>query len=77
MNQKRSEQSWDEILTALDAAGPWPDDFLSEADRDMRPPQVRPVVEALFDEAEEVDPAIEELFGQKRPGDQKADDARD
>lgn len=77
MNQERSEQSWDEILAALDAAGPWPDDFLSEADRDMRPPQVRPVVEALFDETEEVDSAIEELFVQERLEDQKASDARD
>ncbi len=50
MSQKRSEKSWDEIFAELDAAGPWPDDFLSESERDHRPPQVRPAIEALFDE---------------------------
>lgn len=77
MNQERSEQSWDEVLAALDATGPWPDDFLSEAERDMRPPQVRPAIEALFDEPDEVDPAIDALFGQEHPEDQKASDVRD
>lgn len=46
MSQKRSEMSWDEIFAALDAADPFPDDFLSEADRAMRPPQTRPAIEA-------------------------------
>ncbi len=36
MSQKQSEASWDEVLAVLDAAGPWPDDFLSESD--LRPP---------------------------------------
>jgi hypothetical protein len=49
MSQKRSENSWDEVLAELDAA-PIPDEFLSESERDTRPPQVRPAIEALFDE---------------------------
>lgn len=63
MSQKRSEQSWDEILAALDAAGPWPDDFLSESERDMRPPQDRPAIESLFDEDNPTKPAAGEDEG--------------
>jgi hypothetical protein len=47
--------SWDEIFAALDAADPFPEDFLSEAERDMRPPQVRPAIEELFDDDTERD----------------------
>jgi hypothetical protein len=50
MSEKRSEKSWDEIFAELDVAGPFPEDFLSEADRDMRSPQVRPEIEGLFDD---------------------------
>lgn len=52
MNQKRSDDSWNEILAALDAAQ-IPDDFLSESERDMRPPQVRLAVEEMFDDDDE------------------------
>jgi antitoxin VapB len=41
--------SWDEIFVALDAAQ-IPDEFLSESERDMRPPDVRPAVEEMFDD---------------------------
>lgn len=41
--------AWSEIFSALDAAH-IPDDFLSEAERDMRPPDVRPAVDAMFDD---------------------------
>lgn len=51
---KRSEASWDEVLAELDAA-PIPDDFLSELERDMRPPQTRPAIEKLFDDDAEPD----------------------
>ncbi len=37
--------SWAEVFAALDAANV-PDDFLSEAERDRRPPQRRPSLKA-------------------------------
>jgi antitoxin VapB len=45
--------SWDEVLAVLDA-DPIPEDFLSGSERDHRPPQVRPALEALFDGGETV-----------------------
>jgi antitoxin VapB len=39
---------WSEIFAALDAAHV-PDDFLSEAERDKRPPAKRPGLDELFD----------------------------
>jgi hypothetical protein len=39
----------DEIFAALDAAK-IPADFLSDADRDRRPPQDRPALDDLFDD---------------------------
>ena len=41
--------SWAEVFAALDAAQ-IPDDFLSERERDLRPPTIRPELEKLFDE---------------------------
>lgn len=41
--------SWDEIFAALDAAE-IPDDFLSESEREMRLPDVRPSVEEMFED---------------------------
>jgi antitoxin VapB len=41
--------SWAEVFAALDAAQ-IPDDFLSETERDRRPPTTRPELENLFDE---------------------------
>lgn len=52
MNQKRSDDSWSEILAALDATQ-IPDDSLFESERDMRLPQVRPAIEELFDDDDE------------------------
>jgi hypothetical protein len=49
MSQKRSEKSWDEVFAELDAAGPWPDDFLSESD--LHTP-LRAVMEKVFEIAE-------------------------
>jgi len=40
---------WNEVFAALDAADV-PDDFLSKADRDGRPPARRPALEALLAE---------------------------
>ena len=40
--------TWAEVFAALDAAHV-PDDFLSEAERDRRPPESRPVLHELFD----------------------------
>ncbi len=40
--------SWREVLAALDAANV-PDDFLSESERDRRPPAPRPALDELFD----------------------------
>lgn len=40
--------SWSEIFAALDAAHV-PDDFLSEAERDRRPPVKRPALDELFE----------------------------
>ncbi len=62
MSQKRSEQTWDEVLAELDAAQ-IPDDFISESERDMRPPQVRPAIEALFDKDNPTKPAADEDGG--------------
>ena len=42
----------DEVFATLDAAN-FPADFLNEADRDRRPPQPRPEIDQLFDEAPE------------------------
>ena len=52
MTQKRNDDSWNEILAALDAAE-IPDEFLSESERDMRLPQVRLTVEEMFDDDDE------------------------
>jgi hypothetical protein len=52
MSQKLSEGSWDDVLAELDAAA-IPDEFLSESERDMRPPQVYPAIEELFDDDDE------------------------
>jgi len=41
--------SWAEVFAALDAAQ-FPDDFLSDTERDRRPPTTRPELEKLFDE---------------------------
>jgi antitoxin VapB len=41
--------SIEEVFAALDAAQ-IPADFMSEADRDRRPPQARPALDQLFDE---------------------------
>jgi hypothetical protein len=62
MSQKRSEQTWDEVRAELDAA-PIPDDFLSESERDMRPPQVRPAIEELFEDDNPTKPASGEKGG--------------
>lgn len=48
MSKERSEKSWDEVFAELDAAGPFPDGFLSDADRDTSPPDVNPAVDELF-----------------------------
>jgi antitoxin VapB len=40
--------TWAEVFAALDAAHV-PDDFLSEAERDRRPPESRPALDELFD----------------------------
>lgn len=40
--------SWEEVFAVLDAAQ-IPEDFLSPSERDRRPAQVRPAVEAMFD----------------------------
>ena len=40
--------TWAEVFAALDAAHV-PDDFLSEAERDRRPPERRPALDELFD----------------------------
>ena len=40
--------SWAEVFAALDAAKV-PEDFLSEAERDRRPPGRRPALDVLFD----------------------------
>jgi len=37
-----------EVFAALDAAG-LPDDFMSDSDRDRRPPETRPALDELFD----------------------------
>lgn len=39
--------SWNDVFTALDAAGV-PDDFLSEKERDRRPPARRKALDDLF-----------------------------
>lgn len=62
MSQKRSEKSWDEVLAELDAAQ-IPDDFISESDRDMRPPQTCPAIETLFDDDNPTKPAAGEAGG--------------
>lgn len=62
MSQKRSEKSWDEVFAELDAAQ-IPDDFLSESERDLRPPQARPAIEALFDDDNPTKPAAGEDGG--------------
>jgi len=41
--------TWAEVFAALDAANV-PDDFLSEAERDKRPPASRPALDELFDQ---------------------------
>ncbi len=41
--------SLDDVFAALDAAK-LPDDFMSDADRDRRPPENRPAIDHLFDE---------------------------
>jgi antitoxin VapB len=41
--------SWAEVFAALDSAQ-IPDDFLSESERDRRPPTMRPELDKLFDE---------------------------
>jgi len=41
--------TWADVFAALDAAH-IPDDFLSEAERDRRPPAGRPALDELFDE---------------------------
>jgi antitoxin VapB len=41
--------AWADVFAALDSAGV-PDDFLSAADRDSRPPASRPALEELLDE---------------------------
>ena len=45
---------WAEVFAALDAAHV-PDDFLSEAERDRRPPARRAALEELFDLGEQAD----------------------
>lgn len=77
MSQKRSEKSWDEIFAEIDAAGPFPDDFLSEAGRDMRPPQPRPAVYELFGDTEEGNPTGDELFVEEHRKGKKVTDAQD
>jgi antitoxin VapB len=42
-----------EVFAALDAAK-FPEDFMSEADRDLRPAQERPALDQLFDPDEPV-----------------------
>ena len=49
----------DEIFAALDAAK-IPVDFLSDADRDRRPPEDRPSLDELFDDDADIDPHTEE-----------------
>lgn len=39
----------DEVFSALDAAK-LPDDFMSDADRDRRPPEKRPELDRLFED---------------------------
>ncbi len=41
--------SLDEVFAALDAAK-LPEDFMSEADRDRRPPENRPALDQLFED---------------------------
>jgi antitoxin VapB len=41
--------SLDDVFAALDAAK-LPEDFMSEADRDRRPPESRPALSQLFEE---------------------------
>jgi antitoxin VapB len=41
--------TWADVFAALDAAQV-PDDFLSETERDQRPPTSRPALEELLDE---------------------------
>lgn len=41
--------SLDDVFAALDAAK-LPEDFMSEADRDRRPPESRPALDQLFEE---------------------------
>jgi antitoxin VapB len=41
--------SWNEVFAALDAVEV-PDEFLSPAERDRRPPERRPALEELFSE---------------------------
>ena len=44
--------SWQDVFAALDAAHV-PEDFLSDVERDRRPPAPRPALEELFDEGSE------------------------
>jgi antitoxin VapB len=48
--------TWAEVFAALDAANV-PDDFLSESERDRRPPESRPALDDLFDTDKRLDSA--------------------